>query len=93
MYFEKNGGLKRLEAFAIAGMFKTIDACQRADTDMLPRLVAQYGKPDSSADTKKGPVIDRIVTFKFADGATIQHKTDIFGADMPCSYTVIYKGK
>jgi hypothetical protein len=84
MYFQDKGGLIRLEAFAIAGMFKAIDACQKADTDMLPKLVAQYGKPDSSADTKKGPVIDRIVTFKFADGAIIQHKTHIFGADRPC---------
>lgn len=93
MYFQDNGGLVRLEAFAIAGMFKTIDQCQKADADMMPKLVALYGKPDSSADSRKGAVSDRTATFKFADGAVVQHNTHMFGADRPCSYTVTYKSK
>ncbi|WP_145986991.1 hypothetical protein [Bradyrhizobium vignae] len=31
MYFQDSRGLVRLEAFAIAGGFKTVDECQKAD--------------------------------------------------------------
>lgn len=93
MYFQNNGGLVRLEAFAMAGMFKTVDECQKADTDMMPKLVQLYGKPDSNASSKKGAESNRIASFKFADGALIQHITNISRPERPCSYTVVYKSK
>jgi|GEM_PF-4419429 len=91
MYFQDSGGLVRLEAFAMAGGFKTVDECQKADKDMMPKLVEAYGKPDSNAAAKKGDASERIASFKFADGALIQHISNISKPGRPCTYTVVYK--
>lgn len=91
MYFQDNGGLVRLEAFAIAGGFKTVDECQKADKDMMPKLVELYGKPDSNTNAKAGEESKRIASFKFADGALIQHISNIHKPERPCTYTVVYK--
>lgn len=93
MYFRDNGGLVRLEAFAMAGMFKSVDECQKADTDMMPKLVELYGKPDSNANAKKGAESTRTASFKFADGALIEHISTISRPERPCTHTVVYKSK
>jgi hypothetical protein len=93
MYFHDKKGLVRLEAFAIAGMFKSVDECQKADGDMLPKLVGLYGKPDSNSNGKKGSASVRTALFKFADGGSIEHVSNISGAERPCAYTVVYKSK
>jgi hypothetical protein len=93
MYFHDKKGLVRLEAFAIAGMFKSVDECQKADGDMLPKLIGLYGKPDSNSNGKKGSARVRTATFKFADGGAVEHISDISEPEMPCGYTVVYRSK
>jgi hypothetical protein len=93
MYFQDGGGLVRLEAFAIAGGFKTVDECQKADKDMMPKLVELYGKPDMNTNSKEGAGSKRIATFKFADGALVQHVSTISAPGRTCTYTVAYKSK
>jgi len=74
-------------------MFKTVDACLKADKDMMPKLVELYGKPDSNETSKKGGGTSAIASFKFADGGLVQHISAMTKADRPCTYTVIYKSK
>lgn len=93
MYFQDKGGLIRLEAFAMAGMFKSAEDCQKADTEMMPKLVELYGRPDSNANVKKGVEAQRIASFKFADGAVIEHVSNIFKPGRPCTYTVLYQSR
>lgn len=93
MYFHDKKGLVRLEAFAIAGMFKSVDECQKADGDMLPKLIGLYGKPDSNSNGKKVSARVRTATFKFADGSIVEHISNISGPERPCAYTVVYRSK
>jgi hypothetical protein len=88
LYFDDKAGLVRLEAFAVAGQFKSVDECQKADTSMMPKLIESYGKPDSITKSSDS----RVASFKFSDGAVVQHLTKNLGPDKTCTYTVIYKG-
>ncbi|MGD9921833.1 MAG: hypothetical protein AB7V13_10345 [Pseudorhodoplanes sp.] len=93
LWFRDKDGLIRIEAFAIAGMFKTVDACQKSDTDMLPKLIEQFGKPDANRNAKQGDESTRTATFRFADGSAIEHVSSISGDEIPCTFTVSYKSK
>lgn len=88
LYFKDKGGLVRLEAFAVAGQFRSVDECQKADMSMMPKLIELYGKPDSISKSKDS----RIASFKFSDGGLVQHITKDYGAEERCTYAVIYKG-
>lgn len=82
-----------MEAFAVAGMFKTVDECQKADVGMMPKLVGLYGKSASNEISKKSGTTSRIASFRFGDGGVIQHTSSKTKPDRPCTYTVSYKSK
>ncbi|PSO19489.1 hypothetical protein [Bradyrhizobium sp. MOS003] len=93
LHFQNNGGLVRVEAFAVAGMFKTVDECQKGDSDMMPKLVTLYGKPDSNEISKKSGTTSKIASFRFGDGGVVQHTSSTTKSDRPCTYTVSYMSK